>query len=71
MVEGLTFYQHLTRGQRVRDGNGYGLSARVTGIRCVWTCRQRLRSGPWTRRAPEEIFDLRVSQSWMDRDPSH
>ena len=44
---------------RVRDGNGYGLSARVTGIRCVWTCRQRHAAGPrWTRRAPEEIFDL-------------
>jgi hypothetical protein len=35
---------------RVRDGNGYGLSARVTGIRCVWTCRQRHAAGP--RRDP-------------------
>ena len=31
---------------RVRDGNGYGLSARVTGIRRVWMVRQRHSSGP-------------------------
>ena len=51
---------------RVRDGNGYGLSARVTRIRCVWTsfgsCR-RVVIGP--RGAPL-IFDL--SQSGHDPD---
>jgi hypothetical protein len=30
---------------RVRDGNGYGLSARVTGIRCVWTWSAAARRG--------------------------
>ena len=60
---------------RVRDGNGYGLSARVTRIRCVW---MMFGSGPRAldlcRGAGRRglIFDLVESQSGNDPDvPSH
>ena len=56
---------------RVRDGNGYGLSARVTRIRCVW---MSFGSGPRaarhmsTRGAPIVDLRSRVSQSGTDPD---
>ena len=43
---------------RVRDGNGCGLSARVTRISCVWTVRQRAGVRGSARGANLKIFDL-------------
>jgi hypothetical protein len=47
---------------RVRDGNGYGLSASVTRIRCVWMLFGCVRARPPTggrrgRRSAVSIFD--------------
>ena len=53
---------------RVRDGNGYGLSARVTRIRCVWTFSSAAACA-WSifdRAGRQLIFDL--SQSGHDPD---
>src|SRR5258706_2075162 len=48
---------------RVRDGNGYGLSASVTRIRCVWMLFGRDRHGPEGRRGRRAAVDLRKSES--------
>src|SRR5436190_13149219 len=58
---------------RVRDGNGYGLSASVTRIRCVWMllgCDHRSPRAAW---APFSAVDLRNLSQVADRSttPSH
>ena len=55
---------------RVRDGNGYGLSARVTRICCVWMCSAAGRARSTCRGAGRRglIFDLVESQSGTDPD---
>ena len=51
---------------RVRDGNGYGLSASVTRIRCVWTLFGCDRRGPKAGAgAVASIFEF---VSWIDHD---
>ena len=50
---------------RVRDGNGYGLSARVTGIRCVWTCRQRHAAGPCAEPGGRRKRSSISGKSWI------
>src|SRR5712691_13082285 len=51
---------------RVRDGNGYGLSARVTRIRCVWTfLRHRPARGLFRPREAPVDLRCRVSQDMI------
>ena len=54
---------------RVRDGNGYGLSASVTRISCVWMMfGSGPARGPTDRRGADVIFDLALVR--YDPDPS-
>ena len=57
---------------RVRDGNGVAL-ARVTGIRCVWTCfgmrPAQLAQGEPARGADRWIFDFVLSRQGVYHDP--
>ncbi len=56
---------------RVRDGNGYGLSASVTRIRCVWMLFGCDRHAPSRDRAGAVRFiDLRVLSQFTDRSRS-
>ena len=54
---------------RVRDGNGYGLSARVTRIRCVWTFGSGPRGTRLVSRRGAPRIDLRSRESQSGNDP--
>ncbi len=60
---------------RVRDGNGYGLSASVTRIQCVWMlfgCDRARSSKEADVGAVLQFRSSMSSQSWTDHDgPSH
>src|SRR5438132_14376737 len=58
---------------RVRDGNGYGLSASVTRIRCVWMVVRLLPSRHEAGAGATTAVDLRDRCQDVDRSttPSH
>ena len=57
---------------RVRDGNGCGLSARVTGILRVWMVSAAARRAvAMTERGAGMIFDVRVVSGSDHDPPSH